>query len=245
MKLRQATRGNAIPQKASQPVKTIIPPQKTMAQNSKHLAAQESASPQKTIQSTHVGPNSSVVIVDPRPAPTSNNAPATKTDLDKDFNVLEKASQAPDAPPAGSVKVERGKPEKLTILEKYDRLKAEEEASGDLELPDLMDVDSPPSVSTNRFFDAEDVPSSLPAPLVPSHSSRQKPTAPFEDEDLLQFPETEDLSSTGPIEVRGQPATFPKTVNIVNAGITVSIEITSRPGPNPRRETAKNAEKMI
>lgn len=193
----RCARENVVPQKASQGAKTNVPSQKPpvaddKTQNGEPQRPHEDVAPQKISQ------GAKTIVPSQKPAPMlSNNAPTTKAELGKDINVQKMAPQPPAILPAGFAQREFRKPRKLTILEKYDRLKAQEET----ECPDLMDVDSPPAAPMNKFFDAEDVPASLPAPLLPLHSSQQKITASADEEDLLQF---EDLIAPSPAEARGR-----------------------------------------
>lgn len=189
-------RENLVPQKATQGVKTIVPPQKppvadNKTQNGESQRARENVTPQQASQ------GAKIFVSPQKPAPMlSNNTSTTKAEPGKDANLQKMAPQPPAILPAGFAQRESRKPRTLTILEKYDRLKAQEKT----ECPDLMDIDSPPSAPTNKFFDAEDVPDSLPAPLLPFHGSQQKPTTSADEEDLLQF---EDLIAPGPVKARG------------------------------------------
>ena len=53
---------------------------------------------------------------------------------------------------------------------------------------DLLDINSPLLTPPRNFFEKEDMPLSLPAPIVPSQSSHEGPMTAIE-EDLMQFPD--------------------------------------------------------
>lgn len=69
------------------------------------------------------------------------------------------------------------------------RRQARRKEGGETKSPDLMDVNSPPLTRPRKFFDEEDMPISLPAPLLPAHSSCEGSRTPAE-EDLMQFTDT-------------------------------------------------------
>lgn len=188
---------------------------------------------------------------------SSNNASDAKKEYRNDTNLQKKAPGTPAAPLAISTQLGLRKSRKLTILERYDRLKAEEEPR-EAEFPDLMDIDSPPSGLVTKFLDAEDLPASLPAPLLPSQNLQQKQTVPSNEEDLLQF---EDLIASSPVETRGrddlpkftfgeakaklsgQPATSPITAN-GKANLTISIEIDSTARSKSSARDSESTKKM-
>lgn len=79
----------------------------------------------------------------------------------------------------------------LTIVAQWHlRRQARRKEVAEAKSPDLLDVNSPPLTPPSNFFEKEDMPLSLPAPIVPSVGSHTGPTTPIEKEDLMQFPDS-------------------------------------------------------
>lgn len=150
----------------------------------------------------------------------------------------------------------------LTVVAKWHlrrQARRNEEAPG--KRPDLLvDLSSPPPTPTppGNFFEKEDVPLSLPLPIVPSQSSHEGSMGPAED-DLLKFsdPNTgngfgilipdlhwEAFSGAG-TETSVQPMLFPTTGNRVKTLIPLSAGAELRAAAEAPTDNSANAKKSM